>query len=361
MDVLGAVAPEGLEMTKAPTIKDVATTAGVSVSVVSRVLNGSGPVAPAKRDRVLAAVEALAYRPRAAARQLQAGQSGTIGLLLADLTNPFFARLADRVVAEARPRDLQIVLMTTQEDPHLEARTLDTLLDRSVAGVIGTPTGNNVERWQKLAALDIPLVFVDRTIERLVDVDVVSIENAESASTATRHLLQLGHQRIGIVSGPLSTSTGSERVRGYQNAHQEAGVEPDDRLICPAPFRGDQGADAVAKMLALEHPPTALVVANTAQVRVVLSALANRGIRIPADMSVVVFDDNPWTELIQPPLTVVRQPIDMLALHSVELMSSRIQGSLPPGPRHMRVSAEFVERSSTTAYDRLSTAGDLLR
>ncbi|WSQ06800.1 hypothetical protein OG604_03070 [Streptomyces sp. NBC_01231] len=89
-------------------------------------------------------------------------QSSTIGLLLADLTNPFFARLADRVVAEARARELQILLMTTQEDPHLEAQALETLLDRSVGGMIGTPTGHNIERWEKLAALDIPVVFVDR-------------------------------------------------------------------------------------------------------------------------------------------------------------------------------------------------------
>lgn len=334
-------------MKKAATIRDVAAAAGVSVSVVSRVLNGTGPVGPAKRAQVLATIEALAYRPRAAARQLSQGHSDTIGLLLADLTNPFFAGLADRVVAEARSRDLQILLMTTQEDPHLEGQALDTLLDRSVGGMIGTPTGQNVERWEKLVALDIPVVFVDRAIGDLHQVDVVSIENVDSAATATRHLLQRGHTRIGIVSGPLDTTTGVERVQGYEQALREHGIEPDHRLVRPAPFRGDRGADVVAQMLALDQPPTGLVVANTAQVRVVLRMLSQARVAIPDDLSVVVFDDNPWTELIRPPLTAVRQPIDMLALHSVELVHARMRQKLPPAPRRVRVAAEFLERSST--------------
>jgi len=338
-------------MKKAATIRDVAAQAGVSVSVVSRVLNDTGPVAPAKRAQVLEAIEALNYRPRRAAQQLSHGQSDTIGLLLADLTNPFFARLADRVVAEARSRELQILLMTTQEDPHLEAQALETLLDRSVGGMIGTPTGHNIERWEKLASLDIPVVFVDRSISQFQQMDVVSIENIESAATATRHLLARGHRRIGIISGPLDTTTGLDRVRGYEQALQEYGLARDDRLVCPAPFRGDRGATAMAQMLSLDDPPTGVIVANTAQVRVTLRMLSQARVSIPDDLSVVVFDDNPWTELIQPPLTAVRQPIDLLALHSVELIHARMRQKLPPTPRHVRVAAEFEERASTSRVD----------
>jgi len=347
-------------MKKAATIRDVAAQAGVSVSVVSRVLNDTGPVAPAKRIQVLEAIEALAYRPRAAARQLSHGQSSTIGLLLADLTNPFFARLADRVVAEARSRELQILLMTTQEDPHLEAQALETLLDRSVAGMIGTPTGHNIESWEKLTALDIPVVFVDRAISQLENIDVVSIENVESAATSTTHLLARGHRRIGIISGPLDTTTGRERVQGYEQALREYGLSRDDRLVCPVPFRGDQGADVMAQMLSLEDPPTGVVIANTAQVRVVLRMLSQARVSIPDDQSVVVFDDNPWTELIQPPLTAVRQPIDMLALHSVELIHARMRQKLPPTPRHVRVAAEFLERSSTSYVGTRTAQGTAL-
>ncbi|WP_406689958.1 substrate-binding domain-containing protein [Saccharopolyspora sp. ID03-671] len=334
-------------MKKAATIRDVAGRAGVSVSVVSRVLNDTGPVSAPKRAAVLEAVEQLGYRPKAAARQLGQDRPDTIGLLLADLTNPFFARLADRVVAEARSRELQVVLMTTQEDPHLEQQALNTLLDRSVGGVIGTPTGHNVEHWDKLANLEMPVVFVDRAIDGLDQVDVVSIENVESAATATGHLLDRGHRRIGLVPGPLDTSTGSERVRGYERALAERGVDLDERLVRPVPFRGETGADVMAQMLSLDEPPTAVVVANTAQVRAVLRMLTQARVSVPDELSVVVFDDNPWTELIRPPLTAVRQPIDMLALHSVDLVHARMRQKLPPAPRRVRVPAEFLERSST--------------
>src|SRR4051812_44974501 len=129
---------------KRPTIRDVAQEAGVSVAVVSRVLNdGTGPVAPQTRARVVEVIERLGFRPRAAARELQQQSSTTIGLVLADLANPFFSRLADRVVWEARARGIHAVLLTTQEDPHLEAESLETLIGRSVGSVIATPTGGN--------------------------------------------------------------------------------------------------------------------------------------------------------------------------------------------------------------------------
>ena len=334
-------------MKKAPTIRDVAATAGVSVSVVSRVLNpDSGPVAPAKREQVLRVIAELGYRPRAAARELSAGHALTVGLVVADLANPFFAQLADRVVWEARGHGVQVVVMTTQEDPHLEAESLDTLLDRSVGGVIATPTGGNVEKWDRLRDLGVNVVFVDRTIADLADVDVVSIENSDSAQRATEHLITLGHTRIGIVTGPASTSTGRSRIDGYRAAHHNASIVVDPMLIRDVPFRGDGGGNAVGSLLALPDAPTGLIVANTAQVQSSVRRLVQTGVRIPEDLSVIVFDDNPWTELTNPPLTVIRQPIDMLALHSLELVLGRMQGRLPPGPRTIEVQADFVPRSS---------------
>ncbi|MGY4857339.1 LacI family DNA-binding transcriptional regulator [Cryobacterium sp. AP23] len=333
-------------MNKPPTIRDVAKTAGVSVSVVSRVLNDSGPVAPDKREAVLQAIESMAYRPRAAARELSQGRALTIGLVLADLTNPFFARLADRIVWEARGRGAQVVLMTTQEDPHLEAQSLDTLLDRSVGGVIATPTGDNLGKWEKLQDVGVNIVFVDRAIDGLQGIDVVSIANAQSADTATECLVALGHTRIGLISGPLSTSTGRSRIEGYQEALRRAGADQNASLIRAVPFRGDGGADAVTSLLSLPEPPTALVVANTAQVQNVVRRLSQLGTSIPHDLSLIVFDDNPWTELVTPPLSAMRQPIDLLARHSVDLVLARMQGQVAAGPRVIEVDAELITRGS---------------
>jgi LacI family transcriptional regulator len=336
---------------KQATIRDVAQEAGVSVAVVSRVLNeGTGPVAPRTRARVVEAIDRLGYRPRAAARELQQRSSTTIGLVLADLANPFFARLADRVVWEARARGIHVVLLTTQEDPHLEAESIETLIERSVGSVIATPTGGNVVHWSRLLDLGINVVFVDREIEELPEIDVVAIGNDVSAGTATQHLLDLGHRRIGFISGPPSTSTGRDRVAGFRKAMTAAGLQLDERLIHAIPFRGDSGSDAVSALLALPSPPTALIVGNTAQVRSALRRIKQSPLAVPDDLSLIVFDDNPWTELVSPPLTAIRQPIDMLALHSVELAVGRLKGALTEAPRHIRVDADFVQRSSTAPY-----------
>lgn len=335
-------------MRKSATIRDVAREAGVSIAVVSRVMNdGSGPVAVQTRARVVEVIERLGYRPRAAARELQQQSSTTIGLVLADLTNPFFARLADRVVWDARARGIHVVLLTTQEDPHLEAESIQTLIERSVGSVIATPTGGNVDKWAQLIELGVKVIFVDREIDELAGIDVVAIHNDRSAEIATDHLLELGHRRIAFISGPLSTSTGRDRVAGFRRAMSRAEVDVDERLIQAVPFRGDSGSDAVSALLSLPRPPKALIVANTAQVRSALRRLKQSSIAVPEDLSLIVFDDNPWTELVSPPLSVIRQPIDMLALHSVELAAGRLKGALTEPARHIRVNAEFVQRSST--------------
>lgn len=334
-------------MQKQPTIRDVAHAAGVSVAVVSRVLNpGSGPVAAATRGRVNDVMQTLGYHPRTAARELKHGPATTLGLLLADVSNPFFARLADHVVQEAHARGIQVLLMTTQEDDRLESERLSTLIERRVSGIIATPTGNNLEIWKRLQDMGTDVVFVDRSIPSMPEVDVVSLNNTESARAATALLAAHGHRRIGIISGPASSSTGRDRIAGYREALEAAGLVQDDLLIRSAAFRGAAGGDAVTALLGLEHPPTALVVANTAQVTAVLRRLAHAGVSIPDELSVIVFEDSPWTELMTPPLTIVRQPIDLLARHSVRLALANANGKPAGKPTVVRVDAELIERSS---------------
>jgi LacI family transcriptional regulator len=334
-------------MKKAPTIRDVASAAGVSVSVVSRVLNDTGPVAPDTRHKVAAAIDALGFRPRAAARSLSAG-TATLGLIVTDLENPFFARLADRVVWESRASGTQVALMTTQEDPQLERDIVDRLQDRSVSGIIATPTGENIDKWQRLIDLGVSVTFVDRSIPGLA-VDRVRIENVLSAYTATEHLLNLGHTSIAFISGPLTTTTGADRVAGYRRALAEHGVDYRSELVHGVRFRGNDGGDAVSVLLGQSPRPTALIVANTAQVRSALRRLSLAGVRQPDDLSVIVFDDDPWTELVTPPLSIVRPRTDLLAVHALELVTSRVRGMAPAEERTISVSAEFVARASTAS------------
>lgn len=333
-------------MTKPATIRDVAAAAGVSIAVVSRVLNdGSGPVSPVTRERVMRVMTELSYRPRVAARELKSGPTTTIGLLLADVTNPFFASLADSVVREARSRSVQVVLMTTQEDPRLEEEALATLASRRVGGVIATPTSINTDAWHSLSELQTRIVFVDRYLADVPLADVVSIDNERSAREATEHLLALGHRRIGFVSGPMSTTTGRARTEGHLATLAAHGVASESGLIRNIPFRGDQGADAVGSLLEMPEPPTAIILANTAQVVSGMRRLRQAHVRIPSELSVIVFDDNPWTELFTPALTIMRQPTSLLASHSVDLALSRRAESM--AGRSLRIEAEFVVRSST--------------
>ena len=220
------------------------------------------------------------------------------------------------------------------------------MLDRSVSGVIATPTGGNIEKWRRLRDLGVNVVFIDRAIEELEDVDVVSIENFDSGQRSTEHLISLGHTRIGLITGPLTTSTGSARLNGYRAAHRNASLPVDPTLIRDVTFRGDAGGDAVGSLLAMRQPPTALIVANTAQVQSSVRRLVQMGTDIPDQLSLIVFDDNPWTELTSPPLSVIRQPLDMLAVHAIELVLGRMQGKLPEGARRIEVKADYLPRNS---------------
>jgi len=337
---------------KPATIRDVARAAGVSTAAVSRVLN-DGPVAPSTKAHVLEVMAKLSYRPLMAARQLKHGSTKTLGLILADVANPFFARLADRVVSEARARDIQVLLMTTQEDPRLETGCLDAVIERQLGAVIATPTGANPDRWSQLRAMGTEVIFMDRAITDLEGPDVVTIDNFGSARTATSHLTDLGHRRIGFVSGPASTSTGRARLAGYREVLRENDIPFDQRLVHPVNFRGTGGTDAVSTLLNSPDRPTAMVVANTAQVQNAMRRLSVSGLRVPEELSVIVFDDDPWAELMTPPLTAIRQPIDMLAMHAVDLAVERMNGAGGPAGQTVEVAADFAVRASTGVPPRL--------
>ena len=290
-------------MRKRSTIRDVAREAGVSVAVVSRVLNdGTGPVAPQTRARVVEAIERLGYQPRAAARELQQQSRPRSASCW-----PIWRTRSSHGSPTASSGRRGHAASTSCCSPTRRTRTsrrsrIETLVGRSVGSVIATPTGGNVDKWRRLIDLGVNVVFVDREIDELPGVDVVAINNDLSAEAATQHLLDLGHERIAFISGPLSTSTGRDRVAGFRKAMAAAGVEVDERLIHAIPFRGDSGGDAVSALLALPNPPTGMIVGNTAQVRSALRRVKQSAIAVPDDLSLIVFDDNPWTELVSPPL-----------------------------------------------------------
>jgi len=332
---------------RAVTIKDVARHAGVSQGVVSRVLNdGIGPVAPETRKRVLASIEALRYRPHVAARELKSQKTSTIGLVVADVANEFFARLADHVVRAARALDLGVLLTTTQENAALEIGSVEMLMDKRVRGIIAAPTGRNTAIWREVTDIGAQLVFVDRALAEVPRADVVGVDNDAAAFDATQHLIEHGHRRIAIISGPLSISTGRERVAGYRRALEQLGTDPDDQLVFEADFRDPTVGGAVDALLALENPVTAVVVSNTALAATVMHRLRALEIAIPDDLSIVVFHDAPWTALAVPAFTVIRHPVEAIADTAVRVLNQRLSAESPQRGEHVRLTSTLVARGS---------------
>jgi LacI family transcriptional regulator len=328
------------------TIKDVARRAGVSPAVVSRVLNAdTGPVAAGTRQRVLDAIKELRYRPNIGARELKTRTANTVGLVLADVSNHFFAQLADCVVARARELGWGVLLMTTQEDAGLERRSVELLMEKRVRGVIAAPTGGNAASWRQLRDMGIDLVFVDRSVPRVAAADVVHVDDEDGAHTATRHLIGQGHQRIALLAGPPDTSTGRARTQGYRTAVAELGARDDPELVLQVDFRDDATA-ICRRLLSLRPAPTGLVLANTAMSEGVMSRLREAGVDVPGQLSVVVFHDAPWTRLMTPGVTVVRHPVPELAQHAVDLLVQRLASTRPLRRREVALPSELVLRGS---------------
>jgi LacI family transcriptional regulator len=329
-----------------PTVKDVARHAGVSPGVVSRVVNANGAVSDRTRKQVLASIKALNYRPHSAARELRTRTTNTIGLVLADVANPFFAQLADRIVRQAAEVGLGVLLTTTQEDPAMEQRSIELLLEKRVRGVIAAPGSANAAAWRNMRELGVDLTFVDRIVARVPGVDVVGMNNEEAARAATDLLIEQGHQRIALISGPSTTSTGRERMAGYRQALRDRGLAEDADLVGELAFRSEGGESLLRSLLEQRRPPTALLVANTAVSADVVRHLRELRIAVPGALSVVVFHDAEWTALMTPALTVVRHQLDDLARSAVTMLHSRMYAEKPLRRREIRVSSELIVRDS---------------
>ena len=311
-------------MKKSVTIRDVAQRAGVSIAAVSRALNQSGYVSNEIKQRVREAVQELHYRPHDSARGLKLQRTNTIGLVIADITNPFYAELAAGVLSSAKKWGYHVILAAMDEDPAQEEEYLNVLMEKRVDGILAVATGQNSRLWREAIDLGIKVVLVDRKIASLPDADAVLLDNVKGGYDATAYLIALGHRRIGIISGPLSTTTGQGRLHGYYKALEEATLPIDPELVQTVSFKRRSAIQAVEQLLALRKPPTAMFASINLLGETTLFTLREHGIQIPKDISLVMFDDVPWASLIMPSLTVVAQPIALLGKHAVEQLMQRL-------------------------------------
>ncbi len=300
-------------------IKDVATEAGVSTATVSRVLANKGPFKIETRDKILAAIAKLNYRPNLIARSLRAQTSAKIGLVVSDIRNPFFTAIARAVEDAAYERGYSVLICNTDENPEKEALYLDLMHDENVAGVIFSPTQQFSSQKAGRARTHIPFVVIDRAVTR-GEYDLVQLDNHGAAYELTEHLLAQGYRKLAGLFG--DSATGVERKKGFLAAlaaHQLEALHTE--LIAP---RIEQGYAATQSLLARSEQPDAIFTSNSLLTAGAFQALRAQGVAIPKQIGLVGFDETTWGELVEPAITIIAQPTEEIGHSAVELLFARI-------------------------------------
>lgn len=327
------------------TIRDVAKKAGVSVATVSHVINGTRKVAPETEARVRRAMEALGYQPNAIAQSLRKRTTYAIGILVSDITNPFFATLVRGAEDAALEAGYSVIMCNSDEDPQKEDMYIRALWRRRIDGMLIAPTRDGTSSaLQELVRRKLPFVFVDRKAKG-IEADAVLSDNIGGAYLATKHLIERGHKRIGIALGIPGATTTEERLLGYRQALEETGLPFTEDLVVWGGYRMEGGRKACAQLLSLSDPPTAIFSTNNLMTVGVLQELSHRSIKIPEEVAVVGFDDLEWAEIVYPPLTVVAQRPYEIGYQAFKILLRRLNRS--EGMQEVRVSVELKIRRSS--------------
>lgn len=327
-------------------LQDVAQRAKVSIATVSRVLNKSDKVVPETRAVVEQALLDLGYRPSRVARRLRMkdGRAHLVGLIIPDIQNPFYAEIARGVEDAAYANQYALLLCNSDESSEKERFYLEVMQAESVDGVVLPPFDEKDPAVADLVRTGMPVVCVDRSLSQ-VKTDLVDVDNYGGAFEAVTYLIGKGHRRIGLIEGRGEVSTSRERRRGYLDALATAKLPTKREWMRAGDFKQESGRVLANELLALRSPPTALFVCNNLMTVGALAALHQRGLGVPKDVAVVGFDDLPWAEALDPPLTVVRQPAYDVGRQAMELLLLRINDPSRP-PVTVRLRPELVVRRS---------------
>ncbi len=328
------------------TIRDVARQAGVSTMTVSRVINKTGYTSDDARTRVERAIAELGYVPNALARHLRSKQTRTLALVLSDITNPFFTTMARGVEDFAAAHQFAVMFCNTDESEAEEMASLHMLIERQIDGVLLVPGGSSPEPFRLLRKHGVPVVVLDRRAPSR-GVDQVRSDSEDGAYQLTRHLLELGHTRIAMLSGRRSISTSADRIAGYRRALAESGVPFDTRLVRDTGFSTKAGYEMARDVLGGRPRPTAIFAANNFIAFGAIPAVRERGLVIPDDVSVVCFDDVPAAWLVDPFLTCIEQDAYAMGRQAAELLLTRLASARPVRRRSIVWPVRLIVRRSS--------------
>jgi DNA-binding LacI/PurR family transcriptional regulator len=325
---------------------DLARQLKVSTATVSRALSRPEKVAPETRKRVLDFVQRSGYHMNGIARSLRTQSTRTIGVIVSDIRNPFSSAVVKSVEDVARTNGYTVLICNADEDGRNEEVALELFIERQVSGVIHCSAGANLDLLRVLLQKSIPLVDLDRQ-SGLENVDTVILDNRLGAALATRHLLELGHIRVAMISGPKHLSNARKRLDAFRKTLRSERIALPNEYIEFGDFREHSGRIAAERLLSLETPPTAILVANNEMMAGALLAIRQRRVKVPRDLSVIGFDDARWAQYSDPPLTVISQPTEVMGQKAAELLLGRLNGEKESTT--VMFKPELIIRGSTAA------------
>ncbi|MFC4011180.1 LacI family DNA-binding transcriptional regulator [Nonomuraea purpurea] len=327
------------------TLADVAAAAGVSVPTVSKVLSGKKHVSAATRDKVLEAVRAFGYE---SPRPPSAPRTGLVDLLIDGVGSPW-AQVLIRGAEQAAARWGFSLVVTSSARPDFDLRRwIGIVRKRGTDGIVLVLSRADQEETAAIEELlRVPLVLLDPVGQRDPRLSTVGATNWSGGVMATTHLLELGHTRIGFIGGPLDLQCTLDRYEGYLAAHRTFGIDPDPELTRYGDFLVAGGKACGAALIERADPPTAIFAGSDLQAAGVYQAAAERGIRVPVELSVVGFDDSPLCEMMSPPLTTVRQPLDDMANEAVRLISEELTHPRGGAGTRIELATSLIVRGSS--------------
>jgi LacI family transcriptional regulator len=309
------------------TLKDIAEKTGFSVSTVSRVLHDRSnkyKISRETQEIVNQAAKELGYRINTLARGLRIQKTFEIGLVVPDISNPFFSAVIKSLAGELRKGGYNFIVYDTDEDISIERSAVKSLLEKRVDGLIIASVGQEFSHIQKIQETHIPIVMIDRCFDSL-NIDSVSVDNVKGAMFAVNHLINEGHTRIAFIQGLPGTYANETRLQGYKQALSDAGISIDEQLIVGDDFRSLNGYLETKYLLQLSAPPTAVFTAGDLIALGTLEACRENGIRIPQDISLVTFDDPVFSSYLSPALTAIEQPITKMTEMAVAMLYRRMR------------------------------------
>jgi DNA-binding LacI/PurR family transcriptional regulator len=330
-----------------PTLLDLAKELNLSTSTISRALTRPGVVKAATRERILAAIEKVGYSPNGVARSLRKRETKTIGIIVPDITNWFFGVIIRAISGVVGPHGYTMVVFDANEDPEAESKALQSLRERQVSGIIRCPVGGENDSWKAVVASGTPVIELDR-FSGLANVDTVLLDDEQAGKLAAKHLIGLGHTKIGTIAGPQHLNNGRGRLRGFLKSLSKASVPVPPEWIEYGDFRETSGYVGAQRLVSLGVRPTAIFVANSEMTGGAIAALRDLNVEVPRELSLIGFDDARWARYLDPPLTMIAHPTPELGRCAAELLLRRLRSAKPVREaKAIRFTPELVVRGST--------------